>query len=675
MSDSVENADQAAQTPSKNRLGQLALLLFLTAVLLLLSWLGWKAWRLYQSGSSLLARQGQFEALSATEWQAIDADEAEALLLGLNADLDDVQAEIAFLLPILPALSSLPQIGPLAAAAPHLLTMADAGVEAAAYGLRAMKPALREMQTADGQGAALPIFLNTIADGQADLAKTSQLLDRAAAARAEISDIEALPWRVRTLIEKGDEWLPLGQDFARFSLVLPRLMGFDEAKRYLIIAQNQDELRPTGGFISGAGYLEIEDGEIKTIDFLDANLVDAWDPELGFGTSLSKPYGPSPLPLEEFMQLDLFLFRDANFWPDFAVSGQKAMDFYAYGRDVAPLDGAIAIDQQFLELLLSAIGPVQIPDGGETINSSNVITSLQDAWTLQDGVSERKAFLGPFAAAILMRVNEGFGEVDPLYLLHQINQSLAQKNLQVYSRDPQIAAMLAANNWDGRLKSGSYGDTLLTVDTNMGYNKANFYIDREVEYAVTLAGEGMSDAVLKISHIHRGEASDEACWQGVQEEYIAGASYLALTDKCYWNYLRVYVPEGSELRSGPDHLIPGQTWYGGYDWQRETETLSELPGFTTFASWMLVPRGEEVRSEFQYRLPESIIRAQEGDKLYTLNLLKQAGVPAYPVQAAITLPPGSTLIEAAPDPIAVDENTYYFTVDLDRDKSIALAYR
>ena len=672
----MADVTDALETPEKesdNRtLGRIALLLFLTGVLLLLSWLGWKAWRVYQTSASLLERQAQFEELAAGGLQEVDPDALEMLVLGTYGDIRTLRAETSFLMPVLPYLKNVPQIGPLAAAAPHLLEMADAGMEAAAYGIRAMKPVLAAAQSEE---PILPLLLQTTQSAQGDLAQTALALERTAEARSQLSIIEGLPWRVETLLEKGDTWLPLGQDFTRLALALPELMGLNGPRRYLIMAQNQDELRPTGGFISGAGFLEIEDGEIKRLDFMDANVVDAWEEPGKVGGALAKPYDAPPQPLHDFMLLGLFLFRDANFWPDFAVSGQKAMDFYAYGRDVEPLDGVIGINQESLRLLLAGMGPVTVPDTGEVVNSRNIQKSLQKAWTLQDGVAQRKAFLEPFAAAILQRVNQGAGDIDPLNLVRQLNQALKQKDLQIYVRNPEAAALLAANNWDGRMVAGDYGDVLKVVDTNVGYNKANFYVDRAVSYHVQLADNGVNEGVLTINHIHKGEASDEPCWQGTLDEYVAGSPYIALTDKCYWNYLRVYVPQGSELVSGPEHVIPGQTWFGGYDWQPESGTLSELPGFTTFDSWMLLPRGEEVVSEFHYYLPESVVQQLDGSEKYTLQLMKQAGTPPHIVQVTVTPPPGRSVTAVSPEPTALKGGSYIFTLELDGDTAISMTYR
>ncbi|MFN2140812.1 MAG: hypothetical protein ACK2U5_10040, partial [Candidatus Promineifilaceae bacterium] len=173
----MADVTDALETPEKesdNRtLGRIALLLFLTGVLLLLSWLGWKAWRVYQTSASLLERQAQFEELAAGGLQEVDPDALEILVLGTYGDIRTLRAETSFLMPVLPYLKNVPQIGPLAAAAPHLLEMADAGMEAAAYGIRAMKPVLAAAQSEE---PILPLLLQTTQSAQGDLAQTALAL-------------------------------------------------------------------------------------------------------------------------------------------------------------------------------------------------------------------------------------------------------------------------------------------------------------------------------------------------------------------------------------------------------------------------------------------------------------------------------------------------------------------
>ncbi len=645
-------------------------LLVMAGLMVLLVWASLKAWRIYEAGTSLLARQSQAESLLAEGPGNIDPNAAEDLVFGLRSDVLSLRNEVAFILPLLPYLDWLPRLGPLVASTPHLLEMADAGTETAAYAFRGLKPALLLLSVEDDANTRIPQLLQILKDARSDMARASISMDRVVAARNEITNVDDLPWRVRTLLDQADNWLPLAQGGLRLSLVLPDMLGIDGPRRYLVIAQNEDEIRATGGFISGAGLVELEKGRISKLEFQDANSVDAWSAN----QVLTKPYGDPPKALSEMMLLDLFLFRDANFWPDYPISAEKAMALYSYGENVPSIDGAIAIDQEFVELLVSGTGPVLVPDTGEVINENNAIRSLQDAWTLEEGVGNRKAFLGVFAQAIRSRLENEMYSVDPINLAQKLGVALQEKNLQIHMRDNFASAILAELGWDGRLAAPKDHDALMTVDSNMGYNKANSFIEQTIAYHIHLAEDGSAEADLTITHIHKGEDDGELCWQGTLEEYRQGGEYRDLANKCYYNYLRIYVPENSRLISGPQHIVPAETWYGGYDWDRPTEVVTELPGFTTFANFMLLPKASELQSQYKYALPATITQDEGQQKQYQLRLYKQAGTPELPVDIAVSLPQDANFLSANPQPTAVENQTIHFNINLNSDQTISVTY-
>ena len=273
---------------------------------------------------------------------------------------------------------------------------------------------------------------------------------------------------------------------------------------YLIMAQNEDELRATGGFLTGAGVVTVENGRIADLRFRDSSDVD---------NIAAKPYDFPPQPLYDFMGLEIFVFRDANFWPDFPTSARKAMDLYAYGLDVEPLDGVIAIDQEFLRLLVEAIGPVPIPDSEQVINANNLLQILREARDIQEGqevgewVLNRKAFLGGFAAAIRGKVETEFGSIDLPTLARNMSAAADRRHLSIYLRDPDAATALAATGWDGRLPTAPPGDFLMAVDTNVGYNKVNLLVERALTYEVDLGPQ--PTATLNVLYTHTGEPQDE----------------------------------------------------------------------------------------------------------------------------------------------------------------------
>lgn len=653
--------------------GRIAGLLILAGVLVLLMWAGLKAWRVYQATQSLLALQGQTEALAAGGVEAMDPDTAESLVLKAREDIVTLHNELAFIRPIAPLLGWVPRIGPALVASPYLLDMADAGSEAGALAVTALKPAMSVVQQEPFNLAEVGRLLPILTEAAPQLEAGGLALARYKAARNALGEAvneEDLPWRVTQLLELSDEWLPLGESGLRLAPALPALLGQDGPKRYLILAQNEDEMRATGGFITGAGVLTLEDGRIVDLNFRDANEVDDW---------LQKPYDLPPQPLYDLMGLELFLFRDANYWADFPTSAREAMDLYAYGQGEAPLDGAIAIDQEFLRILVEALGPVPVPGTGLSIDADNLIQTLRQARDIQEGqavvdwVSDRKAFLGGFAAAILLKLENDSDSIDPINLMRVLSAAAESRHIQIYMRDATAAAALSTSRWDGRLPQAPPGDLWMAVDTNVGYNKVNLYIERAFNYEITL---GVTpQAKLTIDYRHAGPAADEPCYQGVAEEFTLATEYLTLSDQCYWNFLRVHAPAGSRLLDSSRHIVPGETLFSGETWDNTAQTVDDLPWLTTFANFLLVPRTETVSAYFQYELPGEIIEISGSDQVYRLVVYKQPGTRDEPLRVSIKLPGSVTLLQAAPTPTNIEGNLITYDTILDKNIAITVRYR
>jgi len=643
----------------------------LAGILLLFLWAGVKGWRLYQAAQSLLSHQATAENLMGGGAAQMDPDEVEALVNGLRSDVLVMKREVSPFMPVISRLGWLPRYGPTLAAAPHLMEMADAGTAAAAYALRGLKPALATLQGESDGGSPLPEMVRVIDDAQADLVQSSLEMDRFIAARNQIENVDALNWRIIALFDRFDTRLPMISSVLKLAPALPALLGMDGPRTYLLIAQNQDELRPTGGFISGAGLLTVENGEIVELEFIDANLIGSWR---------EKPFDFPPQPLYELMGLELFLFRDANFWPDYPTSADQAINLAGYSLDLPPLDGAIAIDQQFVADLLKVTGPVAVPELGVVVTAGNVINELRGAWELGEGedrlewLHNRKDFLGPFAASLRNKVESDFGALDPVYLADVLSESIAQKHIQIYTRDSQASAILDDLNWDGRLDNPLGQDFLMVVDSNVGYNKVNPLIEGVIDYSVSLEDPGAPIAALSLEYFHRGEQGGAPCAQGVDEVY-RGGSYDELISGCYWNYLRVYAPAGSELMDAGRHSAPETAFYNASGWDRPAETIFEHPAFTTFSNFLLIPEGESLTTFFTYQLPAGVTVTDDDLSVYRLKVAKQAGAPDKTLTIQVTLPSNAVFVSATPLPASITEDSVTFNADLDRDLQFSVIYR
>lgn len=651
-------------------------ILLIEGLLLVLLWGGLKAWRINRAVQSLLAVQTQAQGLLRGGITAVTPDQAEQLVTTIRQDVTTITQELAFARPLLPHLGWLPKVGSTAVVAPHLLDMAEAGVDAAAYAVRGLKPGLAVFKEPGNAalpgdtGSRLPELVAVVAAARPDLQAAGVALQKVAASRAAIGDTTALPSRLQTAVALLDTYLPMAQDGLAVAQVLPQLMGADgKARHYLILAQNEDELRPTGGFITGVGVMVVQDGRLLSLSFEDSNRVDHWE---------SKPYDFPPQPLYDLMGLELFLFRDANWSPDFSTSAQQALDLYSYGQDVPPLDGVIALDQRFLQLLLEATGPITVEGVDRPVYNGNVIESLQTAWGIQDNqavndwIRDRKAFLSHFAAALKDKLLGDITAVNPLLLAQNVNRALQERHLQLYMREPAVAAVLRQIHWDGHVPSPAQEDFFFLAQANVGYNKANFQMATAVTYHVTLAEDGTAASEVAIAYTNQSPASAAPCRQAV--EYSNAPSYLDLTAQCYFNYARLYVPAGAQLLAGTPHPAPATAFLHHKPWDQPPSTSHELAGLTTFGNFVLVPTGTTVTDTYRYGGTAVTLPAPNGEQQYRLHLHKQAGTPAQPFTVIVTLPPGMVLTEANLEPATAVDNTYTFVFSLEQDTNLSLTY-
>lgn len=650
-----------------------AMLLFLGALLLMLVWLGVKAYRINTAVRSLLAQQSQVETLLAGGLAQMNAADVEVMVTEIRQDVLTLKRETAIFLPFAPYLSWLPKVGPLMPAASALMEMADAGTETAVHLVRGLKPALTVLQNEDVEGGQMAALVHILADAEPDLEQANHALARLASARQALGDTSAFPWRVRTLLEQADPLLPLAQDGLQVALVLPELMGIDEPRTYLIIAQNEDEVRPTGGFITGAGLLQVANGRIVSLSFQDSNVIDSWD---------TKPYDFPPQPLYDFMGLELFLYRDTNFWPDYPTSAEAAMRLYSYGQDVPEPDGAIAIDQRFVQHLLAAIGPVTIAETDQTIHQDNVIAYFQEAWSksdeqvIREWYAQRKSFLGTLGDAIQTKIESGLGDIDPLTLIKTLHAAAETEHVQVYMRDPELAAVFDTLNWDGRLENPANHDVLAVVDANMGYNKVNMFVERTLNYEVAMSDDGRAQATLTVTYTNNApfEPGETGCYQDTIADYSLGPQYLELADECFWNYVRVYAPDGSDLITSSIHTVPAETQYHGQGWHSAAHTVNEFTGWQTFANYLLVPQQESVSTIFAYTLPESVVQHQGPDSIYKLFINHPAGAQVDTMHITIHLPAGVTVRQTSPE-ASLNGRAVTFDLTVAQDTLLTIHYR
>jgi len=610
--------------------------ILLGALALLLIFGAYKSVRVLGLVRSLQGRLDQLQAFTATEadWSLRRVEES---LRGTHADLRALRSEIAWVLPVTRRLGWVPGVGGDLQAAPALLDTALHVTQAGVLALDSLEPIIAMTEGQNSTDAPLVVVLDTLSSARPALEAAKNELILAAYHRADIDD-SALSRRTANLLDRLDRYLPLMRTAFDGALVLPDLLGATRQRTYLVLAQNNDEMRATGGFISAVGILTLNQGEIGDIVFQDSYLVD----------DFTYPYPDSPPPFLRYIGVDQWVFRDANWSPDWPTAAQKAIELYR-GEPDPQVDGLIAVDQHALQVIVAALAPLEIADWPEPVTGENVISLIRMSWSPTEVENwqgfdlewwkRRKRFIGDLIGAMRTKIETTPDQVDWPALARAALRTLDQRHIQVWLVDSAnpAAALLAERGWDGAIRQTT-GDYLMVVDANLGFNKVNAAVRPSLDYRVLVSADGTAQATLAVRHTHTGAPAD-----GCNHEPRYGDDYEDLINRCYWDYLRVYAPGGSQLLAATSHPVPAKWLLTGQAQSGTAQVLPDEKGKSVFASFFVLPRGQELETRFVYQLPPGTLDQTEKLGYYRLLIQKQAGAADLPLRVTLTLPPGAAI--------------------------------
>ncbi len=410
--------------------------------------------------------------------------------------------------------------------------------------------------------------------------------------------------------------MSIGEVGARLGPSLPWLLGMEAPRTYLLLVQNNQELRATGGFIAAVGRISVAGGRLTGFDFADSYTV----------YSDQSTYPPAPRPMQEHMGIPLLVMRDANWSPDFPTTAQVARVLYAQDAGVA-VDGVFTIDLNAVKHLISALGSLEVPGADAPITSDNIEQQVIRFWeqpvgsdnTIAAGMNmewfgQRKDFIPAIAKVALNRIQSG--DVDYGALLTAVQAAMDDRSIQGWVNNPQVQSVLTAARWDGGLHPAAGADYVAVVDTNMGYNKVDAAIQRALTYSVTWpnGADQVAQATLSIRYTHPITTPDPGC--DPSPRY--GSSYAEMISRCYFDYVRLFAPAGSRLMTAK-----------GLDSSSISSRRGER-GTEEFAGFFILPPDGQQQVTFSYWLPEGITPDS-----YRLLLQRQAGTQPLPLTVSV----------------------------------------
>ncbi|MFH1191991.1 MAG: DUF4012 domain-containing protein [bacterium] len=468
--------------------------------------------------------------------------------------------------------------------------------------------------------------------------------------------------KVKNLVSFVDNKLNFYEDAV---YVLDKFFAKNSFKRYLLVFQNNNEIRPTGGFIGSYSLADIEDGKIANIEtpsdgsyYLEGSLLENIKP-------------PQALRLIN----GRWEFQDANWWPDFPTSAKFISSIYekSGGRTA---DGVIAINASVMADILKIIGPIEMKDYNKIFDSENFINETQKAVELE--YDRRKNEPKKIIADLMPRIMEEMFSARKekfLDILTVLNGNLQKRNIQFYFRDEDLEARTVKLGWAGEIKDVKNRDYLAIIDTNIGGKKTDGVISQKIEHNTNVSDDGTIIDELIIHKKHNG----------VKGDYFYGVNNV--------DYLRVYVPLGSILLSAEGFDAPPESCFkelepniiedeflAGTEAREKTDIgngtkIGENFGKTYFANWTQVDPGEEITVKLSYKLPFKIFDSEifyssisGGEQIgkYSLYIQKQSGSRAQEIIKNIKLPENLTPIWAYPGTPENGEWVKFDKMDMDK---------
>lgn len=435
--------------------------------------------------------------------------------------------------------------------------------------------------------------------------------------------------------------------------VWPQVLGFKTEKTYLVLLQNNMELRPGGGFIGSFAILKIDKGKVKSFKILD--VYDA-DGQL-------KGHVEPPFAIRRYLPSVHWYLRDSNFDVDFSKSALASAVFLnTEMRQV--VDGVIGVDLSFVKNLLLAIGSVKVIDYNETVTADNLfaVTNAHVEKNFFPGSTQKKNFLSSLYNSINLKLSQE-KNISYLNILDALTKSVYEKHIIFAFNDISLQSLFSVNGFGSTLIDSRKNDTTRINDfigvseANLSANKVNYFIARSLSQSSTISNDGSVTETVKLSLKNN-------------------AGKLLGKNGFYKNYLRVIVPLGSVLTAVridgkeqkivdpiKDPIIYEKKNFvppTGLEVNREDQNGKTIYGFLVNTDAQILKT-----IEADYRLLQKL-DLKKSSFSYSLKIFKQPGIDNLPYSFSLSLAEGLSVVDLPSEATTVDKKII-FSKDVKKD--------
>lgn len=398
--------------------------------------------------------------------------------------------------------------------------------------------------------------------------------------------------------------------------------GRGQRKKYLILFQNDNELRPTGGFMTAYAIINVENGKVEAEKSDDIYELD----------QKYRKTEPIPPELGRYLTTEKFWnLRDMNVSPDFKTSMDQFHGVYQTIKgEPTNIDGIIAVDTHFLTNLMKVLGPVEVPGYG-TFSAENdprcdcpqIIYVLSEIITRPTPYlrEDRKGILGPLMRSLLTKAYSAPKQQWP-ELFETGFKGIMARHAQMYFLSPEAQSAAETAGAAGRMQPVENSDFMGIVNANLGGAKSNLFVTYEATQTVSAPQDGMITKTVEITY--KNSRKGDNC------DLEAGLLCLNSTLR---DWTRIYVPAGSELVEAQGFTEEAKSY--------------EENGFTVFDGFFTLEPLGTAKLKLTYKVPYT------DPENYRLTVWKQGGIENYQLL---------TDVEGGQEQLLIDKDTNYETI-------------
>lgn len=371
-----------------------------------------------------------------------------------------------------------------------------------------------------------------------------------------------------------------------------QLLADNSMKRYLFVFQNNNELRPTGGFMGSIAIVDIKEGKIANIKIPGGG---PYDYKAGFYENII-----SPKPL--WLINPNLNFWDSMWWSDFPTSANMMLKYF-YKSGGPTVDGVIAVNAEVMRNLLSITGPIYLEKYNTAIDQNNFYETLQKEVEINYDreKNQPKAIIGDLADIVLTRIFED-KTIKSLDVLNVFENSTINKDIQMYFTDSYLEDKIKSFGWSGQMIKTDK-DYLSVINTNIGGGKTDEFVKQTINHSVNILANGKIIDKVEITR-----------------EYTPKENNIFSSAKNR-DYIRIYVPNNSRLleASGFENF-PESEYVSPVKGSKEDTDFTEIDGRllvdeasnarvsnsfdkTVFSGWQELNPGQTKSIVVSYELP------------------------------------------------------------------------